>query len=162
MAAIICASGQRRFAELFLLKLIKWTEFLFLNEFYRCRGNTLTMREFHEYTCNGFGDIWWTDNPIYFTSIDMIAPSMYLHFNEDICFLPIFIMSVYHHKFHDYTSINDSLCTYKMPITIKIIGYISHNFKTLSPLESGKSTVAAYMCFTSYSGTWGKLTNGAS
>ena len=24
MAAIICASGQRRFAELFLLKLIKW------------------------------------------------------------------------------------------------------------------------------------------
>ena len=43
----------------------------FLNEFYRCRGNTLTMCEFHESTCNGFGDIWWTDNPIYFSSIDV-------------------------------------------------------------------------------------------
>ena len=43
----------------------------FLNEFYRCRGNTLTMCEFHESTCNGFGDIWWTDNPIYFSSIDI-------------------------------------------------------------------------------------------
>ena len=29
MAAIICASGQRRFAELFLLKLIKWTLIFF-------------------------------------------------------------------------------------------------------------------------------------
>ena len=28
------------------------------------------MCEFHESTCNGFGDIWWTDNPIYFSSID--------------------------------------------------------------------------------------------
>ena len=28
------------------------------------------VREFHESTCNGFGDIWWTDNPIYFSSID--------------------------------------------------------------------------------------------
>ena len=71
MAAIICASGQRRFAELFLLKLIKWTVIFFLNEFYRCRGNTLTMCEFHESTCNGFGDIWWRDNPIYFSSIDV-------------------------------------------------------------------------------------------
>ena len=25
MAATVCASGQRRFAELFLIKLIKWT-----------------------------------------------------------------------------------------------------------------------------------------
>ena len=41
----------------------------FWNEFYRCRGNTLTMCEFHESTFNGFGDIWWTDNPIYFSSI---------------------------------------------------------------------------------------------
>ena len=35
------------------------------------------MCEFHESTCNGFGDIWWTDTPIYFGSIDMqytIAP----------------------------------------------------------------------------------------
>ena len=29
------------------------------------------MCEFHESTCNGLGDIWWTDNPIYFNSIDM-------------------------------------------------------------------------------------------
>ena len=29
-----------------------------------------TMCEFHESTCNGYGDIWWTDNPIYFSSID--------------------------------------------------------------------------------------------
>ena len=28
------------------------------------------MCEFHESTCNGFGDIWWTDNPFYFSSID--------------------------------------------------------------------------------------------
>ena len=32
-----------------------------------------TMCEFHESTCNGFGDIWWTDNPIYFSSIDVGA-----------------------------------------------------------------------------------------
>ena len=72
MAAIICASGQRRFVELFLLKLIKWTVHIFFNEFYRCRGNTLTMCESHESTCNGFGYIWWTDNPIHFSSIDVI------------------------------------------------------------------------------------------
>ena len=29
------------------------------------------MCEFHESTCNGFGDIWWIDNPIYFSSIDI-------------------------------------------------------------------------------------------
>ena len=28
------------------------------------------MCEFHESICNGLGDIWWTDNPIYFSSID--------------------------------------------------------------------------------------------
>ena len=67
MAAKICASGQRRFAELFLLKLIKWAVKLVLNH---CLGNTWTMCEFHESTCNGFGDIWWTDNPIYFSRID--------------------------------------------------------------------------------------------
>ena len=50
----------------------------FLNEFYRCRGNTLTMCEFRKSTCNGFGDIWWTDNPIYFSSIDRYAISHYL------------------------------------------------------------------------------------
>ena len=32
------------------------------------------MCEFHESTCNGFGDIWWTDNPIYFSSIDWQGP----------------------------------------------------------------------------------------
>ena len=28
------------------------------------------MYEFHDSNGNGFGDIWWTDNPIYFSSID--------------------------------------------------------------------------------------------
>ena len=28
------------------------------------------MCEFHDSSGNGFGDIWWTDNPIYFSSID--------------------------------------------------------------------------------------------
>ena len=28
------------------------------------------MCEFHESTCNGFGDIWWTDNPVYFSSTE--------------------------------------------------------------------------------------------
>ena len=28
------------------------------------------MCEFHESTCNGFGDIGWTDNPIYFSNLD--------------------------------------------------------------------------------------------
>ena len=42
----------------------------FENEFDHCRGNTWTMCEFHESTCNGLVDIWWTDNPIYFSSID--------------------------------------------------------------------------------------------
>ena len=30
------------------------------------------MCEFHESTCNGFGDIWWTDNLIDFSSIDNV------------------------------------------------------------------------------------------
>ena len=30
------------------------------------------MCEFHGSNGNGFGDIWWTDNPIYFSSIDII------------------------------------------------------------------------------------------
>ena len=37
------------------------------------------MCEFHESTCNGFGDIWWTDNPIYFSSID------YVHISVGTC-----------------------------------------------------------------------------
>ena len=32
---------------------------------------TWTVCEFHGSNDNGFGDIWWTDNPIYFSSIDM-------------------------------------------------------------------------------------------
>ena len=31
------------------------------------------MCEFHESICNGFGDSWWTDNPIYFSSIDILT-----------------------------------------------------------------------------------------
>ena len=30
------------------------------------------MCEFHSSNGNGFGDIWWTDNPIYFSSIDVM------------------------------------------------------------------------------------------
>ena len=71
MAAIICASGQLNSLNCFLYtKIEKLDSKIFFNEFYRCRGNTLTMCEFHESTCNRFGDIWWTDNPIYFSSID--------------------------------------------------------------------------------------------
>ena len=29
--------------------------------------------EFHGSNANGFGDIWWTDNPIYFSSIDRVT-----------------------------------------------------------------------------------------
>ena len=36
------------------------------------------MCEFHESTCNGFGDIWWTDNPIYFSSIDYTFKELFL------------------------------------------------------------------------------------
>ncbi len=46
---------------------------MFRNEFDRCWGNTWMMWEIHESTCNGLGDIWWTDNPIYFSSIDSNA-----------------------------------------------------------------------------------------
>ena len=33
-------------------------------------GNTWTVCEFQGSNGKGFGDIWWTDNPIYFSSID--------------------------------------------------------------------------------------------
>ena len=68
MAVTICASGQRRFAENILNKM---ESNFFLNEFDRCRGNTWTVCEFHGSNGNGFGDIWWTDNPIYLSSIDV-------------------------------------------------------------------------------------------
>ena len=35
--------------------------------------------EFHESTCNGFGDIWWTDNPIYFSSRDVVKYHRNVH-----------------------------------------------------------------------------------
>ena len=35
----------------------------------RSRGNTWTMCEFHDSNGTGFGDIWWTDKLIYFSSI---------------------------------------------------------------------------------------------
>ena len=35
------------------------------------------MCEFHESTYNGFGDILWTDNPIYFSIIDGMAKEEY-------------------------------------------------------------------------------------
>ena len=61
--------SRRRFAELFLIKFIKWKENLFQNQFGRCRGNTWTMREFHDSNGNGFEDISWTDKLHYFSSI---------------------------------------------------------------------------------------------
>ena len=69
MAATICASGQRLFAELFLIKLIKMDSKIgFEMSFDRCPGNTWPMCEFHDSNGNGFGDIWWTDKLIYFSS----------------------------------------------------------------------------------------------
>ena len=35
--------------------------------------------EFHGSNGNGFGDIWWTDNPIYFSSIDYCVFYTYAH-----------------------------------------------------------------------------------
>ena len=35
------------------------------------------MCEFHGSNGNGFGDIWWTDNPIYFSSIDVLHSEYY-------------------------------------------------------------------------------------
>ena len=34
------------------------------------------MCEFHDSSGNGFGDIWWADNPIYFSSIDVKCPNV--------------------------------------------------------------------------------------
>ena len=45
------------------------------------------MCEFHESTCNGFGDIWWTDNPIYFSSIDDARYVRYLNVQTHDLFL---------------------------------------------------------------------------
>ena len=36
---------------------------------------TWTMCQFHDSSGNGFGDIWWTDNPIYF--ISTVEPLIY-------------------------------------------------------------------------------------
>ena len=47
--------------------------------------------EFHGSNGNGFGDIWWTDNPIYFSSIDifitpfyygMVKVALQVHYND--------------------------------------------------------------------------------
>ena len=35
------------------------------------------MCEFYGSNGNGFGDIWWTDNPIYFSSIDVFVAAVY-------------------------------------------------------------------------------------
>ena len=71
MAAIICASGQRRFAELFSLKLIKMcSKFGFEMSLIIVEAIRGRCASFFYSSGNGFGDIWWTDNPIYFSSID--------------------------------------------------------------------------------------------
>ncbi len=36
------------------------------------------MCEFHGSNGNRFGDIWWTDNPIYFSSIDVLKANLNL------------------------------------------------------------------------------------
>ena len=43
---------------------------------HRCRDNTWTMLEFHDYNGNGFGDIRWRDKLIYFSSIDRSIDAM--------------------------------------------------------------------------------------
>ena len=57
------------------------------------------MCEFHESTCNGFGDIWWTDNPIYFSSID-----------SGYCTLVYMLWSL-HFGLHVVTIVRWSICT---------------------------------------------------
>ena len=41
------------------------------------------MCEFHDSSGKGFGDIWWTDNPIYFSSIDDCALPLGLRTQQD-------------------------------------------------------------------------------
>ena len=48
------------------------------------------MCEFHESTCNGFGDIWWTDNLIYFSSID----SQCSRYRRFLAILRVFLASL--------------------------------------------------------------------
>ena len=38
------------------------------------------MCEFQESNCNGFGECWWTDKCIYFSSIDDIAVHCIVHY----------------------------------------------------------------------------------
>ena len=54
------------------------------------------MCEFHKSTCNGFGDIWWTDNPIYFSSIDFgfLDPGN-IHMHAKINFLSIIFAEIW-------------------------------------------------------------------
>ena len=76
MAAIICALGQRRFAELFLLKLIKWAVKLVLKWVWSLsrqyvddvRVSWVYLQRFRRYLVDR---VW--DNPIrfYFSSIDV-------------------------------------------------------------------------------------------
>ena len=77
------------------------------------------MCEFHESTCNGFGDIWRTDNPIYVSSIDVL-PSI-------------------GHSFHSRSGIRDVVVREKMPydpvagrVRGMVVGQGSYKQKTLS------------------------------
>ena len=52
--------------------------------------------EFHESTCNGFGDIWWTDNPIYLSSIDNVKL-----FGFEVGLVPEYLLQTYNVHFAD-------------------------------------------------------------
>ena len=55
------------------------------------------MCEFHDSSGNGFGDIWWTDNPIYFSSIDMYNALFYILYLV-MYFIDIIFIFILHTK----------------------------------------------------------------
>ena len=73
MAAAVCALRQRRLAELFLIIIIYKMDSKIgfeMNLIVVEAIRTWTVCEFHGSNGKGFGYIWWTDNPIYFSSRD--------------------------------------------------------------------------------------------
>ena len=86
---------------------------MFWNDFLRCRGNTWTMCEFHDSNCNGFGDMWWTDICIYFSSTVVSSylvqqPFCVWHYttvsSSDsslfVCFVASGFLAVISHSYH--------------------------------------------------------------
>ena len=56
------------------------------------------MCEFHESTFNGFGDIWWTDKPIYFSSIDGSGRKCFRLWRSCTCDQICFINIAFHYS----------------------------------------------------------------